>query len=702
MKIHRITQGFLFLTAFAAAAALTGCMEDRLVNEDTPALPDDGTVRFNGVLSGIKSSAVQTRSSWEHLGEAEDLLSEEFDNFEESGSMLPIQVPFLIRQWKKDATGQWSHADCLYTDHSTVHGSLAPYPADIFSRYLGATKLEASYEKPDYVTNTPFASMKSITPLTWGNDPSGQSCFSAWTPVLRMYLRDSYTQNVEHVEDWVFMDADMVEENKAQFGTVKFFRWGLNGGKSSRLVDTLYIGMTDLQSRAPSLANFIGISGQVLDDPVDADVRHRDSPHMIGSTGAEAGNNPPLTYRENGASVSLRFQHLVSRIKINQITVIHSDGDVVPLNHHDEAIVEFPNLPRYARFTTGDPTKGEAPHLIVDEEEKKNDPHHSNLESYLKEIFKRPAPTAREGTKLETGWEKVWPADEYTSIVKHKGLASYWKYDMYVPPFDLSDPVLGEFVVTTVKVQDDKAQWNEDQRLQKAGVKDGTDLKGNPTPVVAGRYYGNLSAIADKLKADKVNLPGYNAEKAQWLTWLEAGEELKLNLQLADGLVTGISVTIEGWGFREGGETTSHGRSGVFSSADLNDIRENYWESNDSSTCYVPEGLADDQKRIYIYDDIEYTEYSEFSLKMWGDGYTLYGQGHIIECEEFHERSGNKNKGNVFDLFIYPEKESDDHPAGTIFWYDFDGTLQLFESWDEAIKAREEALEKKNMAGAGA
>lgn len=694
--MHRITQGFLFLTAFAAAAALTGCMEDRLVNEDTPALPDDGTVRFNGVLSGIKSSAVQTRSTWEHLGEAEDLLSEEFDNFKEGGSMLPIQVPFLIRQWKKDATGQWSHADCLYTDHSTVHGSLAPYPADIFSDYLGATQLYASNDQPQ-VTNTPFESMGSIIPLTWGNNPSGQSCFSAWTPVLRTYLRDSETRKVEHVEDWVFMDKDKVEENKAQFGTVKFFRWGLNGGGSSRLVDTLYIGMTESQSKAPSLANFIGISGQVLDDPVDEDVRHRDPPHMIGSTAAEAEDNPPLTYRENGASVSLRFQHLVSRIKINQITVIHSDGDVVPLNHHDEAIVEFPNLPRYVRFTTGDPTIGEAPHLIVDENEKSTDPYNGNLETYLKNIFTRPAPTTRKGDTPKNGWYD----DEYTSIVKHKGLASYWSYDMYVPPFDLNDPELGEFVVTTVKVEGDNAQWKDDQRMVNAGVESSTDLGGNRTPVVAGRYYGNLKTIVDKLKADKAKLPGYDAEKEKWLTWLEAGEELKLNLQLADGLVTGISVTIEGWGFREGGEVTSHGRSGVFSSVDLNNIRDNYW-GNDSSSRHIPEGLADDQKRIYIYDDIKYTEHSEFPLKMWGDGYTLHGQGHIIECKEFHERNGNHNKRNVFDLFICPEQESDGHPAGTIFWYDFDGILRTFDSWDAAIKAREEALDKKNMAGAEA
>ena len=648
MKKNRKIRRCLLPAVFAAMAAWTaGCVDDPIEIAPANRVGSDGTVVVNAMLGDMKTT-VPTRASGKAKG------FEDFDVFSNTYEYDAPRIPILIRQWrKKSGSSTWeSPVDALYTDKSMVAGSLASYPVDTFNTYFGNPGLKANV--PDEITYKPFNWESLPAPLTWG-DAEDKSCFSAWTPIIRTYYIDTNEESKprEHVEDWVYMDSQGPDENGREYGTVKFFRWTLDGSGSTRLRDTLYVGWTG--NNSASLKNFIGISGQVIDEAADTDVRHTHVPaYMIGNTGG-AEKNPPLTYKTNGASVSMRFQHLVSYINIAAISVTRSDGDVVSLNSHYAAVVYFPNLPRYARFTTGDPTKGEAPHLLLTDEEKSSDPHKETFRKYLHDTILTRKVHPRNGTEPITGW---FP-DEYTSIVERTGLATYCRTTMYVSPFDLSKPDLGEFVVYVVpkdstladKYHSDGRQyyeyedyscykWDADPDLVGTTISDANDLKHNRTYAIDGRYYGNLSSIAGTISSKKQTLPGYEAS-SPWLTWLEAGEGLYLSLQLADGKVTGITVSIQGWDDASGGQTETHSRPGIFSANDLNDLYDSYWRNESDANPHVPDGMANEKKEIYLYDDLDYTAHSQFEVKMRSDGYKLYGQGHIIKltdkCTDFHE-----------------------------------------------------------------
>ena len=711
MKKNRKIRRGLLPAVFAAMAAWTaGCVDDPIEIAPANRVGSDGTVVVNAMLGDMKTT-VPTRASGKAKG------FENFDVFTNTYGNDAPPVPILIRQWRKvRGSSMWeSPVDALYTDKSTVAGSLASYPSDsTFSKYFGQDV--SLVVENDGVTYNPFSKWGTTPPepLTWGG-AEDESCFSAWTPVVRTFYRNNATSPKEHLEDWVHMDSQGPDKDGREYGTVKFFRWALDGGSSTRLRDTLYVGWTG--NNLASLNNFIGISGQVIDEAADTDVRHTHVPaYMIGNTGGDE-KNPPLTYKMNGASVSMRFQHLVSYINIAAINVTRSDGDVVSLGSHWAAVVYFPNLPRYARFTTGDPTKGEAPHLLLTDAEKNSDPHKDTFEKYLKDTILTRKVHPRNGTEPATGW---FP-DEYTSIVERTGLATYCRTTMYVSPFDLSKPDLGEFVVYVVpkdstladKYHSDGRQyyvyedyscykWDADPDLK--DISDANDLNHNRTYAIDGRYYGNLSSIAGTISSKKQTLPGYDAS-SQWLTWLEAGEGLYLSLQLADGKVTGITVSIQGWGDASGGQTETHSRAGIFSANDFNEFCESYWVSGDDY--FVPDGMANEKEEIYLYDDLDYTAHTQLEVKMRGDGYKLYGQGHIIKCTDhctdFHERGDNKNDGNIFDLFIEaPNGSTDSNKKDTtgiftIFWYDLDGHLQTFHSWDDAIAERNKQLTEKGI-----
>ena len=695
MKENRKIRRCLLPAVLAAVAALTvSCTEYLEKEAPAPEAGSDGSVVFNAMLGDMKV-AVPTRASGKAKG---------FENFEDfksnTHSHYSPLVPILIRQWRKPkGSDAWTCTDALYTDKSTVAGSLAPFPADTsFSKYFSPNIPLRDSKGDPKVDYNPFPNAESmLRPLAWGG-AEDESCFSAWTPVVRTYYMNDYSP--EHVEDWVYMDPQPTDNgNGKEYGTVKFFRWTLDGGSSTRLMDTLFVGWSG--NSLASLDNFIGISGQVIDEAEDTDVRHTHAPRMIGNTGGVAVN-PPLTYETNGASVSMRFQHLVSYINIASITVIKSDGDVVPLETHWAAVVKFPNLPRYARFTTGDPTTGEAPHLLLTDEEKQQDPHNGD-KSYLRQIFTDKVTPRNNSVNTKEGWF----ADEYTSIVERTGLASYCREYMYISPFNLSDNELGEFVVDVVanvnEGSPDYANYKDYKYYKWDGDpnKDGSDQWANRTYTIDARYYGNLSSIAREIESKKIAM-GYDPA-SPWLRWLEAGEGLKLNLQLADGKVTGITVSIEGWGGASGSETESHSRTGIFSVNDLNDLYDNYWNKDPDYS--LPDGLADQENHIYLYDDLDFVKEDQLEVKMRDDDYRLYGQGHVITCDNFHERSSHYNKGHIFDLFIEAENgspDSDKNRSGkyTIFWYDFEGNLWTFDNWDDAFLKRDELLAKQEGGGA--
>lgn len=60
----------------------------------------------------------------------------------------------------------------------------------------------------------------------------------------------------------------------------------------------------------------------------------------------------PLTYKANGLSVSMEFRHLVSKICINSITRVKSDGSKERI-YGSSFILEFPKMPQQGIFDTG-------------------------------------------------------------------------------------------------------------------------------------------------------------------------------------------------------------------------------------------------------------------------------------------------------------------------------------------------------------
>lgn len=64
----------------------------------------------------------------------------------------------------------------------------------------------------------------------------------------------------------------------------------------------------------------------------------------------------PLTYKDNGLSVSMEFQHLVAKVCIRKLIRIKSDGshsDVDNSSSLDYLSITFPDMPQTAKFDTG-------------------------------------------------------------------------------------------------------------------------------------------------------------------------------------------------------------------------------------------------------------------------------------------------------------------------------------------------------------
>lgn len=82
---------------------------------------------------------------------------------------------------------------------------------------------------------------------------------------------------------------------------------------------------------------------------VDMRTKNMDYEYFVGET---AG---PMSYGTQGLTVGLRFEHLISKIVIDQISLIHSDGSVNANILSDKILrsIMFPNMPFMGTFTTG-------------------------------------------------------------------------------------------------------------------------------------------------------------------------------------------------------------------------------------------------------------------------------------------------------------------------------------------------------------
>ncbi len=84
--------------------------------------------------------------------------------------------------------------------------------------------------------------------------------------------------------------------------------------------------------------------------------------------GAQEG---AVSYRTNGSYVKLVFRHLVSKITVNSVRRLKTDGGSSPLG--DVKII-FPDMPRYATFSTGIDTNGNitaAPTVTANKDEER-------------------------------------------------------------------------------------------------------------------------------------------------------------------------------------------------------------------------------------------------------------------------------------------------------------------------------------------
>lgn len=80
---------------------------------------------------------------------------------------------------------------------------------------------------------------------------------------------------------------------------------------------------------------------------VDMSIQNLDYEYFVGTT---AG---PMNYGEQGVTVGLRYLHLISKIVIDRITLIYSDGSTNSSVWENVRSIMFSNMPFRGNFTTG-------------------------------------------------------------------------------------------------------------------------------------------------------------------------------------------------------------------------------------------------------------------------------------------------------------------------------------------------------------
>lgn len=253
----------------------------------------------------------------------------------------------------------------------------------------------------------------------------------------------------------------------------------------------------------------------------------------------------PVTHKENGLSVNMVFHHLVTKVYINHLYHLRSDGTTETLTSDDFLSIHFPDMPQQGIFDSG-----------IDGD-----------------VF--PSVTAK------TNGEK--------------GVTSRYYHLFYLPPFKFED--WGRFEVA---------------------VEERSDNTSDDYEYVTRTYYGDLKEIAAGTD----------------LTELKAGEAMTLDLVLADGKVTGMSVYIRNWNDVSDETVSQQVKKGIYTFDDFDSARstekvDNYWNG---------EKDQDGNKIILIYNNITVPDSRINEGYKIPEGYVLVGMGHNII----------KNNGNFY------------------------------------------------------
>ncbi len=586
----------LYAAASSIALALAGCVDDDLSIAERVQSDRDDRVIFGASISSAATRSTESETYGMQVGDTLTLSNQVFDMVDQENGFPDYAppVPFFIQQfWRSKATAEssdfsrWTEEIGIYTDWTDVAGRLGFYTEN--------------YKYGKWSDKYPYSYLNENDnkELKWhGDQYEAEHVFNAWTADFEM----QHSNGSGGITRWVTMDRDASEKRSSQYGTVRFFHFlrdtdhpeRLKGGEDSLCIGT-YNPWGSYDHTRPSLEHFVGLT------------------KMVGS------KNAPITYRSNaqnggGTNVSMLFRHLVCQIRISRIHHTEIQGSE-EITTPQAAIIVFPKMRRYARFTTGDTVTGEGPHVMYPDEESahKEKIGDDEYEALLRRTFS-------DNEKAEP-----YAGGEYEAYTRNggRGLAAYAISYMYLAPFDLATE--GEFEVWLMQPKEkEKGTYYEDKDH------------------VVGHYFGNLADLVDKLKEERIAKNRHAPAGKE--SWLLAGEKLKFNLSLSDGSATGLDMTIDEWNEQGGSTGTGHTGSGDIYTEDDFYAVESLMDDG-STRDQLPPYFGDDQ-RLEFHNDIEYKHGTDLHVPkdyvLDGMGYTL----HVIDAQRWR-RSGDQRTGKV-------------------------------------------------------
>lgn len=612
-RMKRIYIYALYAAASSIALALAGCVDDDLSIAERVQSDRDDRVIFGASISSAATRSTESETYGMQVGDTLTLSNQVFDMVDQTNGFpeYAYPVPFFIQQfWRSKATAessdfsQWTEEIGIYTDWTDVAGRLGFFT----DKYIYGNWTKDLWEnKYSYLPENENKELK------WhGDQYEAEHVFNAWTADFEI----KHTNHTGGGTRWVTMDYDASGNRSSQYGTVRFFHFLRDTGNPERLKggeDSLCIGTYDPwgshDHTRPSLEHFVGLT------------------KMVGS------KNAPITYRSNaqnggGTNVSMLFRHLVCQIRISSIHHTEIQGSE-EITTPEAAIIVFPKMRRYARFTTGNTETGEGPHVMYpDEESAHKEPiGDDEYEALLRRTFS------------DNGKAEPYADGEYEAYTRNggRGLAAYAISYMYLAPFDLATE--GEFEVWLMK--NVNGGYSEDYKDENN---------------VIGHYFGNLADLVDKLKEERIakNRPAPAGKES----WLLAGEKLKFNLSLSDGSATGLDMTIDEWNEHGGSTGTGHAGSGDIYTEDDFYAVESLMDDG-STRDQLPPYFGDDE-RLEFHNDIEYNHGTEFHVP---EGYVLDGMGytlHVIDPSLWEQSTNQRNGkvGKITNLYIIWEDEN--------------------------------------------
>lgn len=159
-------------------------------------------------------------------------------------------------------------------------------------------------------------------------------------------------------------------------------------------------------------------------------------------------------------------------------------------------------------------------------------------------------------------------------------------------------------------------------------------------------YYGTFDAVNFVR-----NNEGFDFEDGSDTKILHAGEMMTININLIPGVGPGLDITIQGWSTEKGHEAQYHTHAGIYSEAEMNELRSLFLQLTNDNKDEILErikaifdlyGKPEDEKNILeLFDNLDLTTDPDGNIfPIWKD-YILDGQGHTIIM-----RTNKGNPGN--------------------------------------------------------